>query len=232
MARMIASIPGLSVGVVVKERSRQICAGHVLQLFPNCVGSIVASTSMADRVELVVADYGSTDWPLHEWLPEWACHLPCTIVPVQGNFSRGKGRNCAAARASHPTILFLDADMLITREVLTLAYEAVRAGKVFVPIYRDLALDGQIVGDRSDGYGVLGVSKPLFEQAGRWPEFYSWGGEDTILFENLQRLAPVVRHNVDGLFHQWHPQAPWKQRFDLHPADTDYFASSDERCKK
>lgn len=213
----------ISLCFVIKERSRQHYDGRLLELFPRCIDSLVASGTLQDQIEVVVADYGSTDWPLMDWLPQRLGRVPVTIVTMEGDFSRGRGLNYAAAHARQDILFFLDVDMLLTRELLKLAFEQAQAGKVFAPVSQDLDQAGRIRGERLDGYGSVAVGKELFERAGRWPEFLSWGGEDTILFETLQTLAPILRRKVDHFFHQWHPEGDWRERFYLRSASTDYF---------
>jgi glycosyltransferase involved in cell wall biosynthesis len=213
----------LSICFQIKEYSRQIVDGRTLELFPNCVDSIVNSSVATDEIQIIVADYASTDWPLQQWLPQRARHIKTRIVPITGNFSHGRGRNCAAAHAEHHTLLFLDGDMLVTREFLRLSCQYVREGKAFVPIYQDLNDQGLVFRQRLDGYAALAISRSMFERVGRWPEFYSWGGDDTLLFARLTRIGVVVRHPVDGFLHQWHPEGQWKERFFQRPASSDYF---------
>ena len=211
----------LSLCFVIKERSRQIWRGRVLELFPTCIDSVARAWRPEDRIEVVVADYGSTDWPLLEWLPERLGGINCKVVAADGDFSRGRGLNLAAGMASLSNLLFLDADMIIPRELLTLATHHARSGRVFVPVYRDLDENGIDCGERTDGYGSVAISRSIFVTTRNWPEFYSWGGEDTVFYEELTKRRSVVRHEVSGFYHQWHPHE-FKERFYSRRADSDY----------
>src|SRR5258706_9357036 len=108
----------ISICVTIKNRSRLNAGGRELLLFPNCVKSIVESTRGIKDVELVVADWESTDWPLNEWLERAAGDIPVRLIEVKGAFSRGRGRNTAAAAARGDALLFLDADSILCEAVL------------------------------------------------------------------------------------------------------------------
>lgn len=225
MTLRMTAISGLSICFVIKERCRQTWEGRLLELFPRCVDSLLSAVTPDDNIQVIVADYGSNDWPLHEWLPGRIekTGIQLELIQMTGDFSRGKGLNHAAARSIHNLLFFLDVDVLITRDLLAAAVTHVSDGKVFAPIAQDLNDYGEIVGTRGCGYGCLAVSKKGFEEAGGWPEFRSWGGEDTILFSKLQGMMPVHRSTYPGFLHQWHPEGAWKDRFYLRPADADYF---------
>jgi hypothetical protein len=141
-----------------------------------------------------------------EWLPDRVGEIMFTVLPVEGRFSRGKGLNLAAANATFGNLLFLDVDMLVSRDLLALANYYARDGRVFAPVYRDLGESGEDIGERLDGYGCIAISSSLFKRTAKWPEFYRRGGEDAIFFERLSGRGPVVRHEVERFWHQWHPK--------------------------
>ena len=59
------------------------------------------------------------------------------------------------------------------------------------------------------GYGLAFVTRKVFDKAGGWPEFQSWGGEDNLFWDPCYRVASTERYPVGGLLHQWHPEE-WK----------------------
>src|SRR5438128_2497527 len=107
----------LSICVTVKNRSRLVVDGRELRLFPNCVSSI-ASSVPPRACELVVADWGSDDWPYGEWLEQAAAPVPVQLIQMRGGFSRGRGLNCAAGAARGDALLFIDADCLISSDLI------------------------------------------------------------------------------------------------------------------
>src|SRR5215510_8347818 len=101
----------LSICTTIKNRSRVTVEGRELLLFPRCVESIRASVGRELPCELVVADWGSDDWPLDEWLPGAASPIPVRIIQLDGTFSRGRGLNAAARAARGDLYFFADSDV-------------------------------------------------------------------------------------------------------------------------
>jgi hypothetical protein len=198
--------PELSICVTVKNRSRVRADGRELTLFPNCVRSIVHAVPPELSCELVVADWESDDWPLAEWLEETARPLPVRLVTPRGPFSRGGGRNVAAQAARAPTLLFLDADVLLCREVVTRGLRIVGEGKAYFPIFYYFLDPEHARGWWWDfGFGQCMVTSAVYQRSGGWPEYFTWGKEDDDFFDRIASVAPVVRERVDGFHHQWHP---------------------------
>jgi len=205
----------LSICVTVKNRSRVQVEDRELQLFPNCVCSIVEAVGSRMSCELIVTDFGSDDWPLQEWLPQAAHPIPVKIIHVDGPFSRGQGLNIAAEAAESEFLLFADTDLLLGTEVFTAGIKNLKENKACFPVlfyYNDLS--------HTDGwwnYYSLGncfVTKKMFYDAGRWPEYKTWGKEDDHFFERVSQLTEVVRETVGGFRHQWHPDdLIWKNRY-------------------
>lgn len=205
----------LSICTTVKNRSRVFVDGHELRLFPQCVASLVNSKPHELPIELVVTDWGSDDWPLAEWLDELAGGLLITHLELKGRFSRGSGRNQAAAAARGDYLFFLDADCLVSERVLRRAYEVLREGNAYFPVlfsyYDPEHSDGWW---RHQGFGNCAISRECFETIGGFPEHGYWGKEDVQFYELVCDISEVVREEVEGFFHQWHPDDfKWKNRY-------------------
>ena len=203
----------LSICVALKNRSRVMVDGRELQLFPNCVKSIVQSAPA--ETELVVADWNSNDWPLHEWLIEAAAPLAVQVIPMEGSFSRGRGLNKAAQAARGDVFFFTDADCLLCPLVIEQGRCYVREGKVYFPVL--YSFDGPDHGGgwwRHSGFGNCIIARQLYEKTNGWPEYSKWGKEDDHFFERVSAIAPVVREEVPGFYHQWHPEdILWKDQY-------------------
>jgi glycosyltransferase involved in cell wall biosynthesis len=203
----------ISICVTVKNRSRVHTDGRELRLFPNCVRSIVESVQRVPGAELVISDWSSDDWPLRDWLPQAIGDaLPTRIINTEGDFSRGRGRNVAAQFSSGDALLFLDADSILCEAVLTRGLELLSEAKSFFPILYSFRNPEHTDGWwRRFGFGNCVVSREVFEKSGGWPEFTQWGKEDDLFYARVCALTPVVREEVPGFFHQWHPEdVEWK----------------------
>lgn len=205
----------LSICVTIKNRSRVTVDGRELFLFPNCVDSIVKSVRQGFECELIVADWGSEDWPYHEWLERAAYPVPVRIVQVGGTFSRGRGLNRAAAAATGDTFLFLDADCLVSSEMIDAGLQYAADGKAFFPILFSFADPEHTNGWwRDTGYGICMMPAAVFRHTPGWLEYTDWGHEDDDFCNAVASVAGIVRERANGLFHQWHPnEFEWKNRF-------------------
>ncbi len=205
----------ISLCINHKNRSRVKVDDRELLLFPNCVRSIVEAAQGVPDVELVVADWESDDWPLSEWLQNAAAPIPVRLVTLQGTFSRGRGRNAAAAAARGNALFFLDADSLLCPLLLESGLRYLAQGKAFFPIVYTFNEPEHRTGWwRGQGYGNCLVTPSMLERAGGWPDYEMWGKEDEEFFEKISAIVPVVREEVPGFYHQWHPEEiAWKNRY-------------------
>lgn len=207
--------PTISICVTIRNRSRVNAAGHELKLFPNCVTSIITSVPRNLSCELVITDWQSDDWPLDEWMPSAVKTMPTTIVTLTGEFSRGRGRNTAALAAKSDWLFFLDADCLIGEALLLRGMDVLANDKAFFPVVYSYSDPDHLSGWwRDEGYGNCMVTRKVFENSGRFPEYKFWGEEDVEFFKRIAAAHDVVREKVNGFYHQWHPNDfEWKNRF-------------------
>jgi hypothetical protein len=205
----------ISICLTIKNRSRLIVDGSELQLFPKCVKSIVDSVSDEIPCELIVADYNSDDWPLNEWLPKAVGTIPVSIIPVSGGFSRGRGLNIAASAATGNKLLFADADCLLCPGIFRRGEKYLRQGKAYFPVLYSFDSPSHKSGWwRHEGYGISMVTKTLFDQVEGWPEYEVWGKEDDHFYGKIKAYAEIVREEVEGFYHQWHPNdVVWKNQY-------------------
>lgn len=216
------SPPDLSVCISLKNRSCVLHDGGFLPLFPNCVESLVeAAQATGLEVELVVADFGSNDARLEDWIDDLAGDLQVRVVPVEGGFSRGKGLNHAVAQARASRLLLSDADVLIDADALTRAIELIDQGKAWFPVFRCYDVQDSPAFWLDDGYGIAGMHRRLYDISEGVPEFESWGGEDNVFFSCVSKHTSVVRERWSGLRHQWHPESCRHTNY-AYPARADY----------
>tara|TARA_Y100000310_G_C20534982_1_gene740410 strand:+ start:314 stop:886 length:573 start_codon:yes stop_codon:yes gene_type:complete len=182
---------------------------------------------MGINFEIVISDWNSTDTDYH-WIPKTA-----KLIPIyKDKFSAGYGRNISAKNARYNNILFLDADMIIDSGFLKRCFEYLSVGKIYFPypwcvsekdknksksflskrkpwnndrttnVYTDHYKSGWCM-----GAGNCCMTKNQWNSVGQWPEYTSWGLEDTHFRRSLQKKYKVVREKDDGLVHQWHPSS-------------------------
>jgi len=205
----------LSICITIKNRSKVETGSHILNLFPNCIESIKKSISNDIPLDIVVADWDSDDWPMEEWLRKAAYPVPVQIIRLQGPFSRGKGLNAAAKAAKGKYLFFLDADVLISREVISTGIEYLNRDKVFFPVVYSFDSPEHITGWwRYEGFGNCMVTKSMFNETMGWPEYKAWGKEDNDFYAKIKSYAEIVRESIPGFYHQWHPDdLIWKNRY-------------------
>ena len=208
----------LSFCIAVKDRSRVLVDDHELLLLPNCIRSIraaVVELGTVDDCEIVITDWASEDWPLAEWLEEAAHPLRVRVVQTQGPFSRGRGLNLAAAAAQGDVLFFTDADVAVGTQLLVALERHVSTGHAFFPVlfsYDDATHNTGWW--RHTGFGNCAIARADYEAAGGWPEYTRWGREDDDFHERVTAVCDVIREEVRGFFHQWHPEdILWKDRY-------------------
>lgn len=86
----------------------------------RCVAALVAAANDGD--ELIVADDGSRDGALEELPPHLGARLQ--VVRSEQNIGRGPIRNLGASEASGDVLVFVDADVEVHRDTLTLIRDA------------------------------------------------------------------------------------------------------------
>ncbi|MEM3097192.1 MAG: glycosyltransferase family A protein, partial [Nitrososphaerales archaeon] len=189
--------------------------GIVHKILPNTLQSI-ANNSNVGRLEVIISDWGSTDWPLKEWVPKILSGIDYKIIQVNGSFSRGRGRNIAAEYASSDTIFFLDADVKPSKQALELAINKPKENICVFPKCRILTRNGipKHTGRVwAKGYGVCAVKKKWWIDVGKWPEYIKWGAEDNLFHARINEyhiehpdiIRDIIRPEIYDLQHQWHP---------------------------
>jgi len=207
----------LSICTTIKNRSRVQTQYGDIFLFPNCVESIYKALRLSDNVEFIITDWESNDWPIDSWIEDKLPNIPVTLINIKHKkqeFSIGKGRNIAASYASNDMLLFLDADMLIkTTESLTQAYDiALKHDNCYPQILYQQSYNHEHW-DVHQGGGNLFIKKDLFNLAGKWPEYWSYGFEDIDFAAQIKNIKPIYTSDKP-IFHQWHPQQlEWKNKY-------------------
>ena len=206
----------LSIVVIIKNRTRvPVTAGNerkhiVLRLFENNLDALFRFVGPKDNWELVVIDFGSTDVDMKQFLEgkfAGSKNFVFKLHTLKEPFCKGKGLNIAKTLVSHDTVLFLDADMIITaRTLIDNGLEHVSRHKVYFPICKSFTdYTHSKSWDRETGTGNLMISREHL-QLYRWIEYNRWGSEDVDFYKHFSTENLAVRDNAGGsFFHQWHP---------------------------
>ena len=201
----------LSICITVKNRSRlEIGPGKYLSLFPNCIDSLSKAINPEDDVEVIIADWGSDDLPLMQWIFDFRDHLNLKIIHVDGPFHRGTGRNMAADHATSDHLFFLDADILVSRPVILNGISLLKQKKAYFPTCFYFIDEGHSYGFWCfGGRGVCFLTKEMFSSIGRWPcppQYIREVDEDQKLFQMIEKLQiPYLVQREDNFYHQYHP---------------------------
>ncbi|MBS0207959.1 MAG: glycosyltransferase [Planctomycetes bacterium] len=175
----------------------------------NFINALTLLDEAADTIcEVVIADFGSDDLDLANVLK--ATRLPSKIVAVPMPFNRSRGLNAAAAVASGEILFFLDADILVPKDICASVRRHAQPGRAYFPICYSLRQGSSPNQSapgwwRTEGFGLCGFHRTDFEKL-RWDEsFTTWGGEDNDLFRRAAKALKIERSRCPGLFHLWHP---------------------------
>ena len=216
----------ISICYTVRNRTNLQSKYGPLKLLKNSINSVVKA-SVGINFEIVISDWRSTDTN-YSWIPKTA-----KLIRIdKDKFSAGYGRNISAKNARYNNLLFLDADMLIDSKFLRRCFEYLSVGEIYFPHMwcvseKDKDKSESFLGKRKPwnndrttntytdhfksgwcmGAGNCCTTKNQWNGAGKWPEYTSWGLEDTHFRRALQKRYKVVREKDDGLIHQWHPSS-------------------------
>jgi len=207
----------LSICVTIKNRSYVKTQHGVITLFPNCLQSINDSLSnLKIPTELIITDWESTDCNLYDYLHSIEFEIPTEVVTIKSNdqFSVGMGRNIAAQKSIGDILFFLDADVTINENSLK---ECIKIVNTYGACYPTIAYQktyNQSHYDIHEGGGNVLIKRELFEKTNKWPEYWSYGFEDTEFAKDLKKHTKL--HTCDDIFvHQWHPKKiGWKNIVD------------------
>lgn len=186
-----------------------------LPLLKNCVQSIINSKINGIDFEILIVDFNSDDDPPKSWATALsASGIDIKVIELKESFSRGRGLNVAAENATGSILFFLDADMLVSRELI---YQILRTNivdkKAFFPIcfsyFTPFQKEGWI---RSEGWGNLSITREMYEKKNiKWWEKKSWGSEDDHMRECLDGM--YSRKLGIDFYHQWHPEDDFKTKY-------------------
>lgn len=201
----------LSICITIKNRSRvTLPDGQVIALFPNCLRSIASLAGEGHNMEVVIADFDSTDWPLNQWVEEVLKDIPYRIIKANKPFHSGLGRNIAAEHAKGEFLLFLDAEMIVSPILFKNGLKYLSQHKVYFPICFYYLNQDHSLGFWCDGgKGISFMHRSVFLKAGKWPCPPSYSmpyNIDQIFFRKVKATGVgIVNEREGNYYHQYHP---------------------------
>ena len=131
--------------------------------------------------QVVVVDYDCPDGTAN-WVS--ANHPEVTIARVLDRpvFNISDARNIGAESATGEWLLFIDADVLLTPQILEMSRETIRPGVFFMPYPRPADLGGTVLVSRAD-FDRIGGYEVVFE---------GWGAEDVDFCARLEQIGSVM----------------------------------------
>lgn len=216
----------LRISVVVPTYNRLDTLRHVIP-------SLVAQDSPRGAFEVVVADSNSTDGTA-EYLAGVAAEHPF-VRHVPGAYTgRASARNGGIAASLAPIVLFTDADIIVSPDLLArhLAHHdqpgirAVVGMEVQVDSYDDYvrkrddrALRAPLHGEKHKRLswlyfltGNASVPRAELDRVGRFDEdFTGYGHEDLELGYRLQQAGIPIVYEPAAVNYHWHP-VPWDEQ--------------------
>jgi glycosyltransferase involved in cell wall biosynthesis len=179
--------------------------------------------SIADQVEVVISDFGSTDTETMRSLCE---RHGCTLVRTEAErWSRSQALNRGISQAAAPWIVVTDADMLVAPRTIEIALRQAEAGKPAVRVLqcRDLdenaaTADGAIdwntierqstLRSRWATGGFVLFSRRDFDRIRGFDErMLEWGGEDNDFVKRMRGIGrPLLWVDTPdtAIYHIWH----------------------------
>jgi len=167
--------------------------------------------------ELVVTDWGSTDADVKAVVKEnLKGTIPAKVIQVPPDtprykhvIDRGFGRQLAADSAKNDNLIFLDADMVLSRGFLFECAEHLKRGLAYYPIvfYCTDTSNRRGVFDRN-GSGNCALTKKILNDVCGWPrlpKYPVFHGQDKVLRDTVQKACGISHKRSYDIYHQYHP---------------------------
>jgi hypothetical protein len=203
----------INIFQVVKNRSIVKFGSCELFLYPNCVDSIIKSTTGSEfSYKLYVCDFMSDDYPLKDWLPQkLGGKIDFEIISIdEPYFDKGLALNISRdVFSGDDFILFLDADNIVSRSAMERVERRFKENKLgsvgFIsPFFMDE--DGKGGKRFIESVGSLWIRHGDLIRLPKWINMDCWGGEDTVFLYNcIKHGMNVIRETDLDVMHQWHP---------------------------
>jgi glycosyltransferase involved in cell wall biosynthesis len=198
-----------------------------LDTLQHVIPSLLASDLPADRYEIVVADSMSDDGT-REYLAGVAARHP-RVRHLPGPYTgRAMARNAGIAAARGAIVMFTDADIIASPDLLSRHLTHHRARRNIAVVGKELQVGSYAEYERLRDHpeerrplhpdsrkklswlyfltGNASVRKSDLERVGRFDEtFTGYGHEDLELGFRLQRAGLTIVYEANAIDYHWHP---------------------------
>ena len=208
----------LSTSIIISHKSRSDERLRNLRIVVKWLNSI---TKRSDKVELIVVEQGEQKTVCSEEFSYASFPIKCKFVYKKGLFNKSWGYNVGAKMASYNNLLFIDNDIILSREAITQGYklfkhvDAIRfydrlyalnekETQVLVEEFEYPPKTARVLRDFSVPGGFFLIRKKLFYKLGGWnEEFEGWGGEDDAFAHKMSKH--IVAAVTIPAYHLNHP---------------------------
>jgi glycosyltransferase involved in cell wall biosynthesis len=193
------------------------------------------SAQTYEKTVMCIYDWNSKDHPLIESAADFysaADNLPkanyrYSFDPNPANFGVTIGKNKAfdiADPSDDDIVFFIDSDVVIPPTMAADIAQTVKPGVAYFPVFYSLyeGCPAVVNGDgpphhrgdsaangwwRKSSHGNCGFTARDFVTIGKWDERFGdkYGRDDDDLAWRANQHLNVVRKNINGFFHFWHP---------------------------
>lgn len=192
-----------------------------LPILQKCLNALTQQDLAATHTyEIVVVDDGSTDGTV-AWLASQS--LPCLSYSCFTHQGAAAARNLGLQMAQGNTIVFIDSDLVVTKQFLQAHAQALQQGRLKLG-HDHLFTYGRVIqtcnfenptaapyklSDYSAAYfatGNVAISRHWLDTVGGFdPNFRDYGWEDLELGVRLQKLGLILIKAPKAVGYHWHP---------------------------
>ena len=204
----------ISFCITCKNRSKIKYKNRILELLPKCLASILeCCNDLEEKVEVIISDWNSTDYPLNDWVHDVfkGSNIDVKVVEVtdRQHFCLAHGRNVAFNESKGDKIFFMDADMVLCKEVILDSIKDIEKGCVVFPtcFFEKGAKENRKNPFGDTSYGNMFISRKKFEEIGYWEGTSYYGSEDVSYYKICKdKGEKISKKRYSNFRHQWHPR--------------------------
>ena len=192
----------MHTSIIISHKSR---SEERLRNLRIVVKWLISTVRKSDKVELIIVEQGEKRTVCSEEFDNASLPIKCKFVYKKGLFNKSWGYNVGAKMASYNNLLFIDNDIILSREAIKRGYKlfkhvdavrfydrlyalSERETQALVERFEYPPQTSRILRDFSVPGGFFLIRKKLFYKLGGWnEEFEGWGGEDDAFAHKMSK---------------------------------------------